>query len=131
MNPSPFVASGLQPRQRQDLAVKVLSKKSKISHLAHEEGVSRKFLYQQKDIAIEALNTALEKSERENEVLYYLPVTHSWIFQLILKQLSDKFLEVKQAVEQAMKSTPRASSLVENRRFSSKKLFFLKKAPRL
>ncbi len=114
MNPSPFVASGLQPRQRQDLAVKVLSKKSKISHLAHEEGVSRKFLYQQKDIAIEALNTALEKSERENEVLYYLPVTHSWIFQLILKQLSDKFLEVKQAVEQAMKSTPRASSLVEN-----------------
>ncbi len=51
MNSSPSVASGLQPLHRQDLAVKVLSKKSKISHLAHQEGVSRKFLYQQKAIA--------------------------------------------------------------------------------
>lgn len=84
MNPSPSVASGLQARQRQDLAVKVLSKKSKISHLAHEEGVSRKFLYQQQDIAEKALNTAFEKSKQENEVLYYLPVTPQWIFQLIL-----------------------------------------------
>ncbi len=31
--------------------------------------------------------------------------------------LSEKFLPVKEAVELAMKSTPRASSLVENRRF--------------
>ncbi len=84
MNPSNCVASSLHPLQRQELAVKVLSKKSKISHLAHEEGVSRKFLYQQQDIAQKALNTAFEKSERENEVLYYLPITYSWIFQLIL-----------------------------------------------
>ncbi len=32
--------------------------------------------------------------------------------------LSEKFLPVKEAVESAMKSTSRASSLVENRRFS-------------
>ena len=84
MNPSPSVASCLQPRQRQDLAVKVLSKKSKISHLAAQQRVSRKFLYQQRDIAQLALNSAFEKSEPENEVLYYLPVTQKWIFQLIL-----------------------------------------------
>ncbi|MDJ0592693.1 MAG: hypothetical protein QNJ72_22345 [Pleurocapsa sp. MO_226.B13] len=84
MNSSSSVASCLQPRYRQDLAVKVLSKKSKISHLAHQERVSRKFLYQQKDIAQKALNTAFDKSERDNEVLYYLPVTPKWIFQLIL-----------------------------------------------
>ena len=45
--------------------------------------MSRKFLYQQQDIAQKALNTAFEKSERENEVLYYLPITPKWIFQLI------------------------------------------------
>ncbi len=71
MNPSPSVASALQPLHRQDLALKVLAKKEKISHLAHQEQVSRKFLYQQKDIAQHALNRAFEKSEKDNEVLYY------------------------------------------------------------
>ena len=84
MNSTSSVASGLQPRHRQDLAVKVLSKKEKLSHLAHQEGVSRKFLYQQGNIAQLALNTAFEKSEKDHEVLYYLPVTQKWIFQLIL-----------------------------------------------
>ena len=46
--------------------------------------MSRKFLYHQKAIAQRALNTAFEKEEAENEVLYYLPVTQQWIFQLIL-----------------------------------------------
>ncbi len=32
----------------------------------------------------QALTTAFDKPEKDNEVLYYLPVTHSWIFQLIL-----------------------------------------------
>ncbi len=35
----------------------------------------------------------------------------------LYKQLSEKFLPIKEAVESAMKSTPRTSSLVENRRF--------------
>ncbi|MDJ0590230.1 MAG: hypothetical protein QNJ72_09585 [Pleurocapsa sp. MO_226.B13] len=47
----------------------------------------------------------------------------------LYQQLSDKFLSVKEAVESAMKSTYRASSLVENRRFSTQKLLFLEKAP--
>ena len=84
MNSSSAVASHLQSLNRQDLAIKVLAKTEKISHLAHQEGVSRKFLYQQKAIAQQALNQAFEKEERENEVLYYLPITQQWIFQLIL-----------------------------------------------
>ena len=36
----------------------------------------------------------------------------------LAKKLSHKFFHVKQAVELALTSTPRASSLVENRRFS-------------
>ena len=84
MNPSSSVASGLYPHQRQELAVKVLSKQENITHLAHQEQVSRKFIYQQKTIAEDALKKAFEKEEPKNEVLYYLPVTQQWIFQLIL-----------------------------------------------
>ena len=84
MNPSLSVASSLHPHQRQQLAVQVLSKQEPITQIAQQEQVSRKFLYQQKAIAEGALNQAFEKEDRENEVLYYLPITQQWIFQLIL-----------------------------------------------
>jgi hypothetical protein len=45
----------------------------------------------------------------------------------LYKQLSDKFLQVKEAVELAMKSTPRASSLVENLNSRLRNYFFLRK----
>ena len=67
MNPFSSVASRLQSAQRQELAVQVLSKQEPISHLAAQEGVSPKFLYQQRDIAELALNKALEKEEPEKE----------------------------------------------------------------
>ena len=84
MNPSSSVASRLHPLQRQEIAVKVLSKQEPITQIAHQEQVSRKFIYQQKEIAQQALNQAFEKKAPEHEVLYYLPVTQTWIFQFIL-----------------------------------------------
>ena len=84
MNSTSSVASGLQPLQRQEMAVKVLAKQEPITEIAKEEQVSRKFVYQQQAIAQLALNQAFEKKEPEQEVLYYLPITHSWIFQFIL-----------------------------------------------
>jgi hypothetical protein len=81
---SSSVASGLQPLQRQELAVKVLATQEPITRIAQQEKVSRKFVYQQKAIAEAALNNAFEKKEQEKEVLYYLPITQQWIFQLIL-----------------------------------------------
>jgi hypothetical protein len=45
----------------------------------------------------------------------------------LYKQLSDKFLSVKEAVESAMNSTPRASSLVENLNSRLRNYFFLRK----
>ncbi len=77
MNPSSSVASRLHPLQRQEIAVKVLSKQEPITQIAHQEQVSRKFIYQQKAIAQEALNQAFDKPKKDNEVLYYLPVTQS------------------------------------------------------
>ncbi len=84
MKSSVCVASGLSSSSRQQLAVKVISKNEPVSHIARNEKVSRKFLYQQKDIAQNALNQAFENQEKDSEVLYYLPVTKKWIFQLIL-----------------------------------------------
>ena len=84
MNPSSSVASRLHPLQRQEIAVKVLAKQEPITQIANQEQVSRKFIYQQKEIAQQALNQAFDKPEKDNEVLYYLPVTPTWICQLIL-----------------------------------------------
>ncbi len=84
MNSSVCVAYGLSSEHRQQLAVKVISKQEPVSHIARNEQVSRKFLYQQKDIAKNALNQAFEKPDKDDEILYHLPVTKKWIFQLIL-----------------------------------------------
>lgn len=64
MDSSASVASRLQPRHRQELAVKVISKQERVSHIAREEQVSRKFLYQQQDIARKTLNEAFDLEEQ-------------------------------------------------------------------
>ena len=84
MNSTSSVASRLQPLQRQEIAVKVLAQQEPITDIAKEKQVSRKFVYQQKAIAQQALEQAFEKKEPEQEVLYHLPITHQWIFQFIL-----------------------------------------------
>ena len=84
MNSAFCVASSLPFGHRQELAVKVISKQEPVSHIARNEQVSRKFLYKQKSIAQTALNQAFEKKEKDEQVLYHLPVTKKWIFQLIL-----------------------------------------------
>ncbi len=139
MNPSSSVASRLHPLQRQEIAVKVLSKQEPITQIAHQEQVSRKFIYQQKAIAIEALNTAFEKKDRENEVLYYLPITQKWIFQLILalilichcsyrgikellRDLFDYPLSIGTIHNRVMEAVPKARNINQNKDLSSIKV---------
>ena len=72
-------------QQRKDIALQAISHKASVTDIAHHHGVSRKFVYQQKDKTIEALDQAYEDtSPVNNDVLFYLPVTKSWIAQLIL-----------------------------------------------
>jgi hypothetical protein len=84
MNQASFPANRLEPHQRQQIALRVLTKQETISGLAEEERVSRKFLYQQGHIARNALNQAFEKPKKNEDVLFYLPVTRKWLSQLIL-----------------------------------------------
>ena len=55
-----------------------------ISHIAATHQVSRKFVYQQGDKAQQALDQSFAPSKGDNEVLFHLPVTKHWLFQLIL-----------------------------------------------
>ena len=78
------VAASLPAAIRKSLAIEVLSKTEPITHLAIQHQVSRKFLYQQGQKAGEAIDVAFSSSSNEQEVLFYLPVTQTWLFQLIL-----------------------------------------------
>ena len=84
MNQTPYPAAQLKPHQRQEIALRVLTKQETISGIAEKERVSRKFLYKQGYIAQNALNLAFEKPKADKDVLFYLPVTQKWLSQLIL-----------------------------------------------
>jgi hypothetical protein len=77
-------AQRLLPQQRQDLAIQVLAGAQPVSDLAREHEVSRKFLYQQAHTAQDALTRAFEPEPETEKVLFYLPVTKSWLRQLVL-----------------------------------------------
>lgn len=77
-------AKGLTASQRQDLAVYSLSGMESITHLAAQWGVSRKFIYQQMDTAAEALDQAFAPALDGDDVLFHLPVTGSWLRQVML-----------------------------------------------
>jgi hypothetical protein len=77
-------AKRLLPQERQNLAIQVLAGAQPVSDLAREYEVSRKFLYQQAHTADEALSAAFAPSSRSDDVLFYLPVTKSWLRQLVL-----------------------------------------------
>ncbi len=78
------VATSLPPAARKSLAIEVLSKSQPLSHIAVQQQVSRKFLYQQGQKANEALNATFSAATVEPEVLFYLPITKTWLWQLIL-----------------------------------------------
>jgi len=77
-------AASLPPAARKTLAIEVLAKTQPVSHIASQQQVSRKFLYQQGQKASEALDATFNPATDEPEVLFYLPITKTWLWQLIL-----------------------------------------------
>lgn len=84
MSSSSSVAATLRPDTRQQIAIEVLAKSKPISHLATDYKVSRKFVYEQSNKAKLALDDAFEPTIPDEQVLFHLPITKSWLFQLIL-----------------------------------------------
>src|ERR1700676_4393922 len=77
----------LGPQQRQRLALAALAGQP-ISDLARRHHVSRRFVYRQRRRASLALDRAFAPPPPPQEkVLFYLPVTRSWLEQLVLALL--------------------------------------------
>ena len=84
MSPALSVAASLSPDVRQDIGIQVLSRSQPISHIAATHQVSRKFVYQQGDKAQRSLDESFAPSQGDDEVIFHLPVTKNWLYQLIL-----------------------------------------------
>ena len=84
MSPALSVAASLSPDIRQDIGIQVVSRSQPISHLTEPHQVSRKFIYQQGSKAQRSLDESFAPSAGNDEVLFHLPVTKSWLYQLIL-----------------------------------------------
>ena len=84
MTSTTFPAAKLLGAQRMDLAIQAITDSANISRLASENNFSRKFVYQQKNLALEAINNAFAPSAADDEVLFYLPVTKAWLRQVVL-----------------------------------------------
>jgi hypothetical protein len=81
---SPPCAHNLTPAERIQLALDALAGEP-ISHLAQQHEVSRKFVSQQVQRARDALDEAFTPQPDPSEpVLFHLPVTRSWLRQLVL-----------------------------------------------
>ena len=84
MSSSSSIAATLRPEARQKIAIEALSKSKPITHIAKDYQVSRKFVRIQSQKAHKALDESFEPTPPEDQVLFHLPVTHNWLFQMIL-----------------------------------------------
>jgi hypothetical protein len=77
-------AHQLPPGRRQEIALRILAGSQPVAQLARQHQVSRQFLYRQADTAQQALRRAFDPPPPDQEVLFHLPVTKSWLHQLVL-----------------------------------------------
>ncbi|WP_208451865.1 hypothetical protein [Burkholderia cepacia] len=84
MSRSAGAAAKLPGSERKKLAVQALAGLEPISELSARLGVNRKFVYAQKDKASEALDDAFCSAVADDEVLFQLPVTRTWLRQVMV-----------------------------------------------
>ena len=80
------VAHGLNSSQRQKIALDAIKGKAPISHIAAQHDVSRKFIYQQKTLAMQGVEDAFYGNLPigDNKEIFNIPVTKTWLRQLII-----------------------------------------------
>ena len=75
----------LNSTQRKWIAKQAIGGETPISHIAERYAVSRKFVYEQKAKAEEAIHEAFfNESSDLDKVLFYIPVTKRWLVQVVL-----------------------------------------------
>ena len=84
MPPALSIAASLTPETPQEIGIQELSRSHPISHIATQARVSRKFVYQQGNKAQQSLDASFAPAQDDDDVLFHLPVTKHWLYQLIL-----------------------------------------------
>lgn len=74
----------LTSSQRQNIGIQAIKGHTPVAHVAERYRVSRKFVYQQKEKALEGISKAFENQASNDKVLFYIPVTKQWLFQVVL-----------------------------------------------
>jgi hypothetical protein len=74
----------LPESDRKDLAIQALARSTTISDLSVRHGVSRKFVYQQARKAGAALDEIFLPGTPEDDVLFHLTVSKTWLRQVIV-----------------------------------------------
>ena len=77
-------AARLPEGDRKDLAIQALAGSETVGGLAARHGVSRKFVYQQTHKARTALDEAFSSATPDEEALFELAVTKTWLRQVIV-----------------------------------------------
>lgn len=79
-------AHSLNLSKRQEIGIHAIGGHIPISHVADQYGVSRKFVYQQKEKALEGISKAFSKPSPDDaeKILFYIPVTKQWLCQVVL-----------------------------------------------
>jgi hypothetical protein len=82
--PHNCTAKTLGSGERMNLGVQALAGHQSVTGLADDAGVSRKFVYQQRDRAQAALDDAFAPTVADDQVLFHLPITKQWLKQAAL-----------------------------------------------
>ncbi len=77
-----WTAKNLDLEQRKNIAINVVANYQTITAAANENNVSRKFVGQQRDKALQGISNNFK--EQDNNILFYVPVTKSWLQQMVL-----------------------------------------------
>jgi hypothetical protein len=84
-SPEPTCAArAMTAQQRLDLALDCLHERCCVCRLAEQHHVSRKFVYQQRHKAQDALLHAFDAPAVAPSVLFHLPITKDWLRQFVL-----------------------------------------------
>lgn len=73
---------GIAPSTKRIIGLKAVKGNDTITRISQEHQCSRTTVYAQKDKALSAVNKAFESND--DEVLYYIPVTKAFIYQVVL-----------------------------------------------
>jgi hypothetical protein len=77
-------AAAMLESDRKDLAIQALARSTTISDLSVRHSVSRKFVYQQAHKAGAALDEVFLSGTPEDDVLFHLVVSKTWLRQVIV-----------------------------------------------